>query len=466
MFNQPVIHKKVLETFRRINELSKKKSLRIVLPNSPLNGKQIEVWKSDSYFEFSLDFASFQVSSEYSSLFDTCKLIGVDKNYSFLKDSYRSESIDIENDKTSGKLASIIETDSKEPTTSYLRLVQPIKDPRKIAHIEGVSVLSPDHNNLVYFGINQITIESIKLEVFYIEFEKNNFIIIESIDRIGFEIFKKITDTFFGAYAFVFGDSVGEEIYYVSSPENTFEKINQIIFSKKSDSFSDSYPIFTRKMPLRDGFIYFPKPVFETICYKYLKSLEFSRTLEIVNEAVQSELPLTKCVLFTTALETISGLINKSQKKPTPINEDSLEKGGLIGKIEDLVNKDEYLTQDEKTFLIDKKIKNWNSPTNKNKVLSAFEYYKGQLPDPLKNIPEYRNSYFHGSIPKGEKFGFAVDNLIRAYELQFLASILILKYCGYKGYVQNRAAVMEYHAIRGNNPTEKIKLKQSLVYEI
>ena len=54
MFDQPATHKKVLETFRRIDELSKKKSLQIVSPKSPLNGKHIEVWKSENYFEFFL----------------------------------------------------------------------------------------------------------------------------------------------------------------------------------------------------------------------------------------------------------------------------------------------------------------------------------------------------------------------------------------------------------------------------
>lgn len=466
MFNQRATHKKISETFRRIDELSKRKSLRIVFPNSPLDGKQMEVWKSGNFFEFSLNSASFQISSEYSSLFDTCELFGIDRSYSFEKDSYQSGSIDVQNDKTTGKLTSIIETDSTELTTSYLRLIQPIKDPSKIAHIDGVGVLKPDNSNLTYWGINQITIENTKLDIFRVEYGKNNFIIIESIDRIGFEIFKKNTDAFFAAYAFVFGDSVGEEIYYVSSLMDTFEEISQIIFSKKLDSFRDSYPIFTRKMPLQDGLIYFPKLAFETICNTYLKSVDFARTLKIVFEAVQSELPLTKCVLFAAALETISGLINKNHKKPTPINEDSLKKGGLIGKIEDLVNKDEYLTQDEKTFLIGKKIKYLNSPTNIDKVLEAFKYYKGQLPNSLKKIPAYRNKYFHGSIPEGEQFGFAVDNLIRAFELQFLVGILILKYCGYTGYVQNKAAITEYHAMRKNDPTEKVKTKQSLVYKI
>lgn len=395
-------------------------------------------------------------------------MIGKDKNYSFLKDSYHSGSTDFENDKTKGKLTSIIESsDSSELTTSYLRLIQPIKGYAKIAYIEGAVILKPDHNNSSSFGLNQFTIESFELDVFKVDVEKQRFIIIDSRSKIDLEKFKNITDAFFAGYAFVFEDIVGEEAYFLSSDNYGFEKISRIIFNTKPTSyFGNSYPIFERLMPLHDDLIYFPKSVFETICNNYLNSINFARTLDIVNEALQSSLPLTKCVLFAAALETISGLINKNNKKSTPINEDSLEKGKLIEKIQNLVNKDEYLTYKEKSFLIDKKIKYWNSPTNIDKVLEAFKYYKGQLPDSLKDIPAYRNKYFHGSIPEGEQFGFKVDNLIRAYEIQFLTSILVLKFCGYSGYVQNKSAIMEYHAQKKNNPSEKIKLKQALTYKI
>ena len=257
MFNQPATHKKVLETFRRIDELSKKQSLRIELPNSPLNGKQIEVWKSDNYFEFSLDLAS-RISSGYSSVFDSWILIGKDKNYSFLKDSYHSGSIDFENDKTKGKLTSIIESsDSSELTTSYLRLIQPIKGYAKIAYIEGAVILKPDHNNSSSFGLNQFTIESFELDVFKVDVEKQRFIIIDSRSKIDLEKFKNITDAFFAGYAFVFEDIVGEEAYFLSSDNYGFEKISRIIFNTKPASyFGNSYPIFERNMPLHDDLIY------------------------------------------------------------------------------------------------------------------------------------------------------------------------------------------------------------------
>jgi hypothetical protein len=467
MFNQPATHKKVLETFRRIDELNKKKKLKIEFPNSPANGKPIEVWKSGNYFEFSTNIILPEIDAGYSTIFDISSLISNTKEYHFFKGSMNSCVIDFKRQLTTGKLTSIIESIPKKSESSYMRFIQPIKGNSKIAYIEGAVILAPEHSNQRYFGLNQFTIECFEFDVFTVDIEKQRFILIDSRSKIDFEKFKNITDSFFAAYAFVFEDIVGEESYLISTDDHVFEKISQIIFNTKPDSyFGNSYPIFDRKMPLQDGLSYFPKSVFETICNSYLTAKSFARTLDIINEALQSALPLTKCVLFSAALETISSLINKNNKGTKPVDDDSLKKGKLIEKIEDLVSKDEYLNDNEKSFLIDKKIKYLNSPTNSAKAREAFKYFNEQLPDSLLNVLAYRNDYFHGSIPKGEQFGFKVANLIRAYEIQFLTCILVLKFCNYSGYVQNKSAIMEYHALRKDNATEKIRLKQALTYKI
>jgi len=72
----------------------------------------------------------------------------------------------------------------------------------------------------------------------------------------------------------------------------------------------------------------------------------------------------------------------------------------------------------------------------------------------------------HGSVPDEIQFGGDMDNLHRAHEIQFLVSILILKYSGYSGYVQNKSAITEYHAHKKNNLLAKINLKQAIYYKI
>ncbi len=67
---------------------------------------------------------------------------------------------------------------------------------------------------------------------------------------------------------------------------------------------------------------------------------------------------------------------------------------------------------------------NLNKPTNPDKFDSPFVKYNICLPNNFKKALKYRDKYFHGSIPQGNKLGtFRANNLNRAFELQFLVSV-------------------------------------------
>ena len=469
------VNKYLSESFRRMDELSAKKKLQIKDSEPTLNNQFIEIWKSGNEFEFTIENCSFQLSTEYSSIFDTCCLFGNTKSYSFLKNTLRSASFDVQNDKTTGTLNSIIESESEKITNSYIRLIQPINEPAKIGYIDGFVDLKTDTGTIYPGGLNQFLINGNTIEVFKGDKENNNCLIIDSCSKIDFEDFQIITAALFAAYAFLFGNYFGNEAYFIFSNENSFDKINQVIFIKKSVPFNESYPIFNRKIPSQKGLIFFPKFAFQNICNSFLTSERFSRTLNTINEALQSTLALTKCILFSAALETITSLINEGKIMPKPVNSKHLENEQWINNINQLtesikkrIEDDKYITGDEKSFLIDKKLNYWNELPNKEKASMAFKSFGIELPKSLEKTLNYRNFYLHGSIPdkKKKQFGFETDNLKKSYELQFLVSILILKYAGYSGYVQNKSAILEYHAHRRQNKTDKIKLDQSIFYKI
>ncbi|MCX6220824.1 MAG: hypothetical protein NTZ69_07530 [Bacteroidia bacterium] len=281
-----------------------------------------------------------------------------------------------------------------------------------------------------------------------------------------FEKFKSIVDSYFVAFGFVFGETVGNEVYYLSSESDTFKEFTQTIFLTKSEnSFIESYPIFNSRIPSQ-GNIKFPKIVFENICSNYLNIEAYSRSINIVNEGLKAPSPLAKGVLFSSGLETISTAILSSKKPPKPINDENLKKGNLLKKLKDIIKEDSYLTEGEKEFLIEKKISSINNPTLIDKTIEAFNSNNIDLPAYLIKVTKYRNKYLHGSIPDEKKFGFLIDNLTRAFEMQFLVSILILKYSGYSGYVQNKSAILEYHAHMKNNSSKNIELKQAIYYKI
>jgi hypothetical protein len=466
--DRPFQSKKVVETFNRIRKLNEKKELQIVDSSSTFNNKKIDVWKSGNHFEFSLKIDSFLIDENFPYFFDSCKLVSNLKNYTFLKDSFLSRSTYLFKDITTGELTSIVESDFNEQTDQYYRIIQPIKKGAKFAHVGKATDLKTDQKNILLYGVGiiQLKIKEVVLDVFRVNEEKEKFIIIDSTSIIGFDQFKKITEAFFATYAFIFGETVGEEAYYVSSIGNLFEEINQIVFLTKASSFNEEYPIIDIEERVENKLIPFKRSVFETICNNYLNIEQYSRTFKIIDEAIRSTSPLSKCILCASALETIASLMYKKNQKPKlPINEERFKK--IKDKIEGIINEDIFLTSEEKKYLIEKKLKYWNSQTNKDRALDAFERYGIGLPDSLEKILTYRNFYLHGTIPKGIQFGFETDNLSRAFEIQFLTSVLLLKFSGYSGTVQNKSAILEYHVyLKENNSVQDVELKQSIFYKI
>jgi len=358
--NRPFEYKNVLETFKCLHELNEKKCLQIIEPNSSLHGTQIDIWKNENYFEFSIDKSAFDITtSDYSSLFDTCILIADNIKYSFYRDSLSSCSVSLGIEKTKGKLTSIIETICEDSDNQYFRLVQKVKDPPKIGYLNGVIGLKTDQKETLFYagGYNQLIINNFKIDTFRLDVENENYIIIDSCSVIELKKFKSLVEAYFVAYGFIFGETIGKETYYCSSDSNSFKKINQTIFQAKSEDISiETYPIFNRNIPSQKGLIQFSKTVFENICNNYLNIEAYSRALKTINVGLKVSSPLGKCVLFSSALETISTVVQNYRKHPKPINEKNLENGNLIKKIEKIIKDDEYLTEREKSFLIEKKI--------------------------------------------------------------------------------------------------------------
>lgn len=206
--------------------------------------------------------------------------------------------------------------------------------------------------------------------------------------------------------------------------------------------------------------------------HKRLKNIseeKYLRTLNIIHEANQNEYSLSTCILYTVALETISSIIKITEADSSfPIDADSFGKSDIITKLTKVINDSDELNEQDKTFLIDKKIQYLNKPTNVGKFELPFLKYNVVLPVNFKKALKYRDKYLHGSIPKGNKLGtFHANNNNRAFELQFLVNILTLKYVGYQDFLKNRSTEMEYYAQKNRGiKDEDITINQPLYYNI
>ena len=243
-----------------------------------------------------------------------------------------------------------------------------------------------------------------------------------------------------------------------------------MFFSRNKD-LGHSDPLYKsleiRNYNYSNEYFVFPKKAFNKFCENLVNDSKFLRAINILFEANQNKYSLSKCILYASCIETLSGLI-KVNNIPKPIDSVRFEKSDIINILTKQINDSKELNEKDKVFLIEKKIKYINTPTNPDRLEQIFKKHSINLPLKFLKALAYRNFYLHGNIPKGKKLGsFDNDNYNRAFELLFLANVLALKAIGYNGFVKNYSAEMEYYSQKADGLKDKdILIDHSLYYSI
>ena len=474
---RPSRDKIINPTLNKIQKFTGKKTLVFYSPeNEWLFNNPVKISKTNKYFTFEIENKSFkkpnEVLEDLDNAFSHTQLKGKDTYFTCFPYATDNIKISFSSKKISGKINSLLEGKVTDYDNKYLRFVQPLSRTARIGNISNAIDLKTDQEVMYGVGILRLEISNYYFDIFRISENKKEYIFIDSIQKMFFEDFDKITKMFFQAYSYIFGILCGGESYIVSSKSESFELIDKILFGQKPDEklhdnyIFDSHEI--RELKFSKSFFLFPCEIFSNMCNKLVDEEKYQRTLNIIHEANLNVYSLSTCILFSSALETISSLIAKENKGLCPINEDRFANSELITKLTEKVEENTILKEEDKKFIIEKKLPNLNNPTNVDKFESPFIKYKINLPDNFKKALKYRDKYLHGSIPKGNKLGtFRANNFNRAFELQFLVNVLTLKYVGYQGLLKNRSTEMEYYTQKEKGKKdEDITINQSLYYNI
>ena len=100
------------------------------------------------------------------------------------------------------------------------------------------------------------------------------------------------------------------------------------------------------------------------------------------------------------------------------------------------------------------KLDNLNTTANAAGFASCFIQLGVQLNERDAKVLNNRNDFLHGRIPFENEFKDERNHELQhiVYRYHFLLSVLILKFCGYSGYIKNNATF--YNAI-ARRTTEK-----------
>ena len=322
----------------------------------------------------------------------------------------------------------------------YLRVVIPTPKHSNTGAIEELIDLNTDQGVMYGSGHNSFKIKNKIFEKFIFSNEGVNYNIIESSERIDLLEFDKISDVIFMSLSLLYGTKFKKFGYIISSDSQDFSVINSILFYTRDKDFGHENPIYKsheiRGYKFSDDYFLFPKKAFNKLCEGLFKSEKFRRAVYIIFEAYQNKYSLSKCILFASCIETLATIIKTDTIRPIDI--ERFDKSKIVELVTKAISESKELTNEDKEFLIDKKVKYLNSPTNPDRLAAIFKKLGLILPEKFVKALKYRNYYLHGNIPKGEKLGaFDSDNYNRSFELQFLANALILKYVGYQGVSRN-----------------------------
>ncbi|NOU46477.1 MAG: hypothetical protein HOO86_05365 [Bacteroidales bacterium] len=469
------INKTVNPTLEYIDNFGRRKKINIDLSDANIKQIEIDLWKQENEMAFemtdSLDGTFHEVASYLDKIFDNNTITSGDLSFSFLSRALGNLRFNAGEGKIKGSLRSLIESKKNNYDGKFLRMVQPFAKTPKIGTFSGAVDLETDQKVKYGVGIINIQIKGKRLDIFRVSVEKEKYCFIDSVEKIDLDLFDKICSTFFYAYSYLFGYNVGKEAYILTSLQPDFESIENAMFYSKSPSSEHDFKIFDsmeiRSLGISSEFYQFPSITLSTLCEKLFSDEKYLKLINLINEANLNNYYYSSCVLFSVALETISGLIISSSN-PQPIDPTRFEASNILSQLRQTIEENDTLNRTDKNFLIEKKIMSINKPTNADKITSPFEHLNISLPDPFKKALKYRDKYLHGSSPKNttEKTG-DYEDFVRKFELQFVVNVLTLKFAGYSGYLRNAKAIIElYSQIEKGIKKNEVKLSTSLYYKI
>ena len=350
------------------------------------------------------------------------------------------------------------------PDSSYCRLIIRIEN---IDMIYPTSILEYEENYMKFdipdwdrqqslLGIpflsikgmySELTIKKHRFHYYALEPLKSQ--VIDSIDRISLELFRNISYAIRLCFAFLSGKFYKDEVISLFSNDSSFSKIdcfdykvegssilteNQIInpnfffdyYSKKDKETQDSWKEF-HKM--------FNVETFSSICENILDSPDLMRSIELVVNAGNIVDPVQKGALYSVSIETITEFL-KSQNEGAfkPIQEKQIWTP-FLNEVKDCLNKIKDSISDDSYKILNTKIENLNSPTNREKLVKPFKLVGIELSEQELQIVEKRNTYLHGGQPE-DKNWVAKSN-INALQLHYLIGMLVLKQFNYSGHYIN-----------------------------
>lgn len=341
----------------------------------------------------------------------------------------------------------------------FYRTVIPLKKAFDFYNIIKDETYTHDGNIYTRYtrGLINIEFDSKQFHLFTVKFDKTKYLVIDCLDKIALDEFSELSWSIMVATGYLSGHLVQDEEYTFCYNNKQLKGFSNYLYSQSRDSIKSFYtPINTnpyswikdnRKIAKKyyDKIAEINMLQFSNLCQLIHKEAELKAIVLLITESVNRSLLLMPAGL-SIALEGLCGYFaSKHFNKIKPIKDKNLAKkfkSELMAVLQKYKLERDFTGAD----IIDNKINNINSPTNREKLKTPFTILKIPLTAIDKEILEYRNDFLHGNInlkPQKGKKTYSMDAFEISLRLLTLLNMAVMKMIGYKGYIINHVKTQE-----------------------
>lgn len=318
-----------------------------------------------------------------------------------------------------------------------------------------------------FYNAVAIKIESTELLFYHEQLEKDTGIfVIWPKKEIDFDKFQPMVNTILTAYGLLNGFYMMDRVYYIavkylgntSTTTFYYENYEAGIQSNNPILDSGNYADVVEQERKLSGI------QFNRLINLFYKDLDLQRSGYLLIEAGSLN-DTAKASIGAVALETITRKICE-KKSEGKIIEDTAIISGIKHKLKKVLKEFDTRISKEQLQLLTTKIDLINGKPNTNKLTAPFDLLGISLSEDELECIKSRNFFLHGNLPKNKDSGLTDQELmgVMANRLVMLSAMLLLKSCGYEGYVIDRGItevikwrmIMRGEKVRGGNSLRHI----------
>lgn len=295
-------------------------------------------------------------------------------------------------------------------------------------------------------GYLMLEIDNNKIGLFDYKLNETDSLIIDCYNKIEQKKFENIISSILFCFALISGCLIRNEIILVQYSNFDLNEITGFQFRRIEES--------TNGMPAIDPELlrrvdksksinpYIPSILFENMVNKCLSDLRLLRSIRIITESFRYPLEI-KASTYSVALETLKNIIIEENAETINPFRSKKVASKTIKELKSIVNKVNKNDFNNKQSVLNK-VEQLNQVGNRDSFLLAFKILEIELNDDDIRCIDVRNDFLHGRIPFENEIGiedYQLQHIV--YKLHLLVTSLIMKFCGYSGFMLNNIKLID-----------------------